>query len=595
MLSSVVTLFGALANAAAPAAGSAAGPTTAPSNFFFQIFPSGSMSLTVLTIALVAATGLALGSLKWRGISLGIPGVMFTGLVIVRLLGRQNLDSQVIAFVRDFGLILFVYAVGVQVGPGFFANLRKNGLPLNLMAAAIVLLGAAICVAFAFAFGNGDTMDIKAAVGLFAGATTNAPAVGSAAEALKSVMGPQAGVAANAARTLPAFAIAYPFGLLGVTLAMVVLRLIFRADPKAEADALEHVERQAKPELAAVNIELKNPNLHNLPLGEFPGMEKYNVVVSRVRHGHAQTVAVARPETKVQLGDVLLAVGPAEEVSDFRALVGEVSPVDLRTVPSRIVTRAVVVTHKDVLGETVDDLNLPARHGVTITRITRSGLEFTAVGEMKLQFGDRVRMVGEPEHLDAAAKVLGDSVRELNHPRMLPIFVGIVLGVILGSIPVAVPSLPAPVKLGLAAGPMLVAIVLARLGKVGPLIYYMPHSASQLLREFGIILFLIAVGLQAGDGFFDTLKTPLGLYWLGLGAVVTLVPLIIVGLFARWYWGVNYLHVCGLLCGSMTSPSLAFVHTFTHSEAPAVAFATVYPLTMILRVLVAQIIVLAFA
>lgn len=583
------------------------------STWFFQLFPPQSVALTMLMISLVAATGLALGSIRIRGFTLGIPGVMFTGLIFAKLLGKERLNEQVMLFVRDFGLILFVYAVGLQVGPGFLASLRKRGLPLNLMAAAVVLVGAALAIVLALTMPaamapeTGDRRDaVRAAVGLFAGASTNAPALGSGSEAIKAMEIARAraegrrvedGVAQGAALagrlTTPAFAIAYPFGLVGVILAMLLLRRVFRVNPQQEAQHLETVEKAEKPQLHTLNIELTNENLHRLPLREIPALEKSHVVVSRVLH--QGRVHVATPESRIELGDVLLAVGPQDELRDLQLIVGKPAEVDLRDMPTNITTRPLLVTRRSVLGCTVDELDLPRRLGVTITRVTRAGMEFTAVGNLRLQFGDRVRGVGEPEALDAAARELGDSVRDLNLPRLLPIFIGILLGVCLGSVPVFLPGLPAPVKLGLASGPMIVAIVLARLGRFGPLIWYMPHNASGLVREMGIVLFLIAVALLAGDGFFSALSSPVGLYWLGLGAVVTIVPLLLVGLLAQRVLRTNYLHVCGLLCGSMTSPSLAFTHTMTPSEAPAVAFATVYPLTMILRVLTAQLLILMFA
>ena len=566
---------------------------------FFQIFPPQSMALTCLIIAIVAATGLWLGSIKIGSFSLGIPGVMFTGLLFGHLIGQGNFNDQVIFFLRDFGLILFVYAVGVQVGPGFLATLRKAGLPLNSLAVAIVVIGAGMAIGVAYL----THMDMKAAVGLFAGGTTNAPAFGSAQEALKSVHPetmPSAGgavaikgmfEASNV--TLPAFAISYPFGLLGVILAMVILRGIFRAKPGAEAEILEKAEAAEKQELTSWSIEVSNPNLNGLPLKELPAIDRSGVVVSRVHHGGR--VQVATSETPVYTGDVLLAIGEPAEVKDFQLIVGKKSSIDLRSLPSEITTRQVLVTHGEVLGKTVKELQLAKKFGVTVTRVQRTGLEFTAVGNLKLQFGDRVRVVGEASGISSAAKLLGDSARELNHPRLLPIFVGIALGVTLGSIPVFVGGLPAPVKLGLAAGPMIVAIILARLGRVGNLIWYMPQSASGLLRELGIVMFLIAVGMNGGDGFFNKVFTAEGGLYLAMGALITILPLLVVGLFARLAMKMNYLHICGLLCGSMTSPSLAFTQTMTASEAPAVAFATVYPLTMIMRVLVAQILILVFA
>lgn len=556
-------------------------------NLFFTVFPENSVALTMLIVSLVAATGLALGSLKFKGFGLGIPGVMFTGLLFSRVLGQGKLNDQVMAFIRDFGLILFVYAVGVQVGPGFFASLRKRGLPLNLMAAAIVVLGAILSVGIAFI----THTDMRAAVGLFAGATTNAPAIGSAGEALKSIHH-DSYMKEVGQLTGPAFAISYPFGLVGVIVAMVAMRVIFRVDVTKAAEAVVSAEGDSKPRLDAMNIELTNPNLHGMTLAKIAELQGQGVVISRVLHDKA--LQVAHPDTKVATGDVLLAVGPGQELKDLQVIVGTESRLDLRALPSQIITRPVLVTQRRVIGQTLDELDLTRRLGVAITRIERAGLEFTAVGNLGLQFGDRCRLVGEPEAISVAARELGDSARELNLPRLLPIFVGIALGVVLGSIPMTIGGLPAPVKLGLASGPMIVAIALARIGRVGPMIWYMPHSASSLLREMGIVLFLIAVGLLAGDGFFKNLFSPVGAAWLAYGAIITLLPLLLVGWIAKKFFNTNYLHICGLLAGSMTSPSLAFTQTMTSSEAPAVAFATVYPLTMILRVLLAQLIVLIF-
>jgi len=548
------------------------------------MFPKESVALTVLIVSLVAASGLAIGSWRFRGFSLGIPGVMFTGLIAAKLLGEDKLNANVMAFIRDFGLIIFVYAVGVQVGPGFVASLRKHGVPLNIMAGVIVLLGALLSVG-CWKFLN---VPLHAAVGLFAGATTNAPALGSAGEAFKSVNHTD-GIATL---TGPAFAIAYPFGLVGVILGMVILRVLFRINPQKEAELLDARDKANKPELHTLNIELKNPNLVGQTLQRIEELQGEGVVISRVLHKNA--VMVAKPDITLDLGDVLLAVGPRQELSDLRLIVGDESKLDLRAVPSSITTRQILVTKRAVLGNTVDELNLPRRFGVTVTRISRAGMEFTAVGDLRLQFGDHARLVGEPQTIEAAARELGNSPRELNVARLLPMFIGLALGVVLGSIPVFLPGLPAPVKLGLASGPLIVAIILSRLGRVGPLIWYMPLGASAMLRELGIVLFLIAVGLLSGKGFFDNVFGRTGLHWLLLGAAITLIPLLLVGLIAMKFFKIDYLHACGLLAGSMTSPSLAYVHTMTTSEAPAVAFATVYPLTMILRVLLAQLIVLVF-
>ena len=566
-------------------------PTTqgADVSWFFRLFPAGSAALTVVAVSLVAVSGLALGSLKLRGFALGIPGVMFTGLIVGRLLGMPMLNRPVVEFIRDFGLILFVYAVGIQVGPGFIASLRKQGLLLNGLAVGIILLGAILCVGMGLLI---PQLGIPGAAGLFAGATTNAPAFGSAGEALKSING------ANAADTIahttaPAFAISYPFGLLGVILAMVLLRAIFRVSPQKEADEILAQQKRERVTPGTMNIDLMNPNLEGITVRRLEELHGAGVVISRIMHG--VVVSVARPDDVLHQRDVILAVGAPDALEALRVIAGQKVEADLRILGSHIESRQILVTHDKVLGKTLNDLALSQRLGVTITRFIRGEMQFAAIGDVKLQFGDRVLAVGEPAELDEAAQTLGNSIRALNIPRLLPIFVGLVLGVTLGMLPVSVPGLPVPLKLGLAAGPMIVAIILARLGRVGSLIWYMPFSAAQLLREMGIVLFLIAVGLLAGEGFFSTLWSSTGLYLLVLGAIVTFVPLLVVGLVARIFCKTNYLSLCGLLAGSLTSPSLAFVHTMTDADAPAVAFATVYPLTMIMRVLVAQLIVLLFA
>ncbi len=584
-----------LADAAATAAATATTTTSyllRDSWIIREMFKPDSMALTVFAICLCAVTGLALGSIKIGGaFKLGIPGTMFTGILISRLLsiyvGKDAMNDYMLQFTRDFGLILFVYGVGVQVGPGFLASLRRNGLVLNIFAACTVLTGAAIAVSFAY-WAN---TDIRAAAGLFAGASTNAPSLGSAGEALKSLFGAKGAVdAANI--TSPAMAVAYPFGLLGVILVMVLLRIIFRVNPEQEALLIEKANLGNDEKLATMNVEITNVNLDGLAIAKIPAFKESDVVISRIHH--AGNVEIAHDDSILHIGDVVLAVGTQSDLKKVQLIIGKETTTDLRAVATELLSRDVLVTHKNVLGKEVSELNLARRLGVAVTRISRTGVEFTAVGHMELQFGDRVRLVGPKDALQEAAKELGDSVKELNHPRLIPIFLGILIGVFLGSIPIYIPGVPGAVKLGLAAGPMIVAIILARMGRIGPMIWYMPHSASQLLRELGIVMFLIGVGLRAGDGFFNVLASPVGLQWLGLGALITFIPLMLAGLFARIFFKLNYLTVCGMLCGSMNSPSLAFTNTMTPSEAPSVSFATVYPLTMVLRVMSAQLIVLIF-
>jgi putative transport protein len=556
----------------------------AAGEFFLSLFKPQSVALAVLILSLVAASGLALGSIRIVGLHLGIGGVLFAGLIFGRWLGHDAFNVDILEFARDFGLILFVYTIGVQVGPGFLASLRKQGLPLNLAAAAIVLLGVVLTILVS----KVGHIEMANAVGLFAGGTTNTPSLAAAQQALNDT---RSGNSA-ATGTVAAYAIAYPFGIIGIILAMVLIRAIFRINVKAEGDALM-ADHDAAPVLSTRNLELTNPNLDGLPLRRIPGIGG-EVFVSRVLH--QDKLAVAGGESVVHIGDVLLAVGPQARLDEVQLIVGRLSTVDLTALPSNIAARRIVVTKSSALGKTVAQLNVQQRYGVAITRIRRGEVELPPGPQVTLQFGDTVMAVGEESAIKRVAAELGDSLSRLNHPQVIPIFLGIALGVVLGSIPFRIPGMPAPVKLGLAGGPLIVAIILSRLGHVGPLVWHLPLSASYALREVGIVLFLSCVGLKSGGEFFQTLTHGPGLYWVACGAVITAVPLLGVAFFARMVMRMNYVTLCGLLAGSMTDPpALQFAGTVTQSEAASISYAAVYPLVMVLRVLAAQILVLMFA
>jgi putative transport protein len=554
--------------------------------WFFDLFRTESVAQVSVILALVVGTGLALGSIRVFNVGLGIAGVLFSGLVVGHQVHQSGipLNQHVLEFAREFGLILFVYTIGVQVGPGFIASLRKNGLPLNLMAAAIVVLGALITVGI-WAMDK-QRVPAPAAVGLFAGSTTNTPSLAAAQQALKDK-----GVSASVA-AIPgmAYAVAYPFGIVGIILTMLLIRAVFRISPQAESEALARLLERDRPKLTSINLEVKNPNLEGLPVVKVPTLAESGVVISRIMsQGKAQ---VATRDIRLHLGDVLHAVGPRDSLEQLRLIVGTESNVDVKQMPGNITARRIVVTKAHVLGETVAELDLGRRFGVMVTRVNRAEVELPPAGT-PLQFGDTVVVVGEEDAIKQVAAELGDSVRQLNHPQIVPIFIGIALGVIVGSWPIDI-GLPAPVKLGLAGGPLLVAIVLSRLGNFGPVVWYMPASANFMLRELGITLFLACVGLRSGAGFWETLVHGTGLYWMGVAAVITLAPLLIVAMVARAIYKLNYLTLCGLLAGSMTDPpALAFATHFTGSDAPSVSYATVYPLVMIMRVLAAQVLVLA--
>jgi len=537
----------------------------------------------VLILGLVAAIGLALGTIKVRGVGLGVAGVLFAGLIFGHY--GFTLEHSVLDFAREFGLILFVYTIGMQVGPGFIASLRRQGLPLNLMAGGIVLIGVIITIVIAYT--RFDPADRPVAVGIFSGATTNTPSLGAARQALKDV--PNV-APATADRLGMAYAMAYPFGIIGIILAMLVIRAVFRIDPHSEAEMLAAMQRAGASRLETMNLELRNPNLDGLQLRDIPTLGQSGVVISRVlKAGKPQ---VARGSTVLNLGDVLLAVGPKAGLEDLRLIIGAESKVDVKTVPSHLTTRRLLVTKSQALGQTIQELDPLSRYGVIVTRINRAEVELPPTPATKLQFGDTILAVGEPDAINAFAQEVGDSPRQLNHPQVIPIFLGIALGVIVGSWPVYISGMPAPVKLGLAGGPLIVAIILSRLGNIGPLVWHMPISANFMLRELGIVLFLACVGLSSGDKFMQTLRGP-GVEWMLYGALITLLPLLIVGLIGRIVLGTNYLSLCGLLAGSMTDPpALAFANAITSSDAPSVTYATVYPLVMLLRVLAAQAMIL---
>jgi putative transport protein len=551
-------------------------------NTFFELFKPESVALTVLTISIVAALGLAIGAFRFRGIGLGIGGVLFAGLGVGWFFKNHELNPLVMEFGRDFGLILFVYMIGVQVGPGFFASLRRDGLRLNAIAMAVVLVSVLVTVLIA----KLGRVPVADAVGLLAGGTTNTPSLASAAQALREAKG------LDSSPTVAGYAIAYPFGIVGIILTMVALRAVFRVDVSREAQAWRD-SQPANPPLATMSMEVTNRNLDGREIRRIPGLTHDHVVISRVMQGGR--TQVARPKTVLHAGDVLLAVGPRQGLEDLKVVVGSECNTDLRSVGGPITTRRILVTRRSALRRTPDELDLAGRLGVSVTRIRRGEVELSASGSVPLQFGDVLTVVGEADSITHAAHELGDSVQRLNQPQLLPVFVGIALGVILGSLPMHVPGIPAPVKLGLAGGPLIVALLLSRVGQIGPLIWYLPVSANLAVREVGIVLFLACVGLKSGGEFFHTLAAGTGLYYLGYGALITAVPLLLVGFLARGLMGLNYLTLCGVLAGSMTDPpALSFAGSISDSDAPSVAYAAVYPLVMLMRVVAAQVLVLAF-
>jgi putative transport protein len=551
-------------------------------NWLTQLASTNPIAHAVLALAFVAALGLGLGSLRLRGVGLGVAGVLFAGIG----LGHFGLaiDHMVQDFVREFGLVLFVYTIGMQVGPGFFTSLRRHGLVLNSLAAAVVFLGAAL----ALLLGHLGKFDIALTTGIFSGATTNTPSLGATMEALKS-----AGVIDPARQALPGigYAVSYPFGIVGIIIAMLGLRTFFKATVTHEAEEFHREEKADHEPLERRNLYVAN--FDGIVAGQLPGLTALAVTISRVRHHGDAEVRPVLAQTRLQRGDIVLAVGPRAGLDAFELMAGEKAPEDLMEAKGRVTWRRVHVTAKGVLGKSLRELALDHYQGVTVTRVRRAGVELPATPDLRLNFGDNVQIVGQPASMPEALRVLGDSVQELGHTNFGALFIGLALGVIVGVFPFHFEGIPAPIRLGLAGGPLLVAIVLSRLGRIGRIIFHMPHEANLAFRELGIALFLACVGLKAGARFFEVLLHGDGLLWMAAGAVITLVPLLVVGAAARACLKLNFMRLFGLLAGSMTDPpALAFANTIARSDAPSVAYATVYPMTMLLRIIVAQILVL---
>ncbi len=544
-------------------------------NWLTDFASSQPIAWAVLALMVVAVAGLALAQIKIKGVGIGVTGVLFAGIVAGHF--GVRVDEKIVEFVRDFGLILFVFTIGLQLGPGFFASFRKQGLYLNALAAMIGLLGAIMTLVTA----HWLRINQFASLGLFAGATTNTPSLGATQQMLKTLGGK---VAEQAGVPSLAYAAAYPGAVLGIISVILFLRLVLPEDPETV-----RVEQREPERVERLTLVVENPNLENLPIGEMPGRD--GVVVSRIQHPDASEVETATEQTLLHRGDTILAVGTRKALDKVCVVVGRESTANLLH-SGKVVSQKIIVTRQDALGRTIEELDLAGHFNVAVTRLARAEIEMAAVGELQLQFGDVLQVVGDEESLDEVAKLLGDRVRALHETNFIPIFIGIALGVLVGAIPIAVPHIPVPVRLGMAGGPLLMAIILSRIGRIGPLVWYMPASANIAFRELGIALFLACVGLKAGGRVFETVLSYQGLHWLVAGLAITIIPLVIVALIARMVVNLSFATISGLLAGSMTDPpALAFAHTITSSDAPLVAYATVYPLSMLLRILTAQILV----
>ncbi|HDT3631076.1 TPA: putative transporter [Escherichia coli] len=546
------------------------------------------IALTVSILALVAVVGLFIGNVKFRGVGLGIGGVLFGGIIVGHFVSQagMTLSSDMLHVIQEFGLILFVYTIGIQVGPGFFASLRVSGLRLNLFAVLIVIIGGLVTAILHKLF----DIPLPVVLGIFSGAVTNTPALGAGQQILRDLGTPMAMVDQMGM----SYAMAYPFGICGILFTMWMLRVIFRVNVETEAQQHESTRTNGGALIRTINIRVENPNLHNLAIKDVPILNGDKVICSRLKR--EETLKVPSPETVIQLGDLLHLVGQPADLHNAQLVIGQEVDTSLSTKGTDLRVERVVVTNENVLGKRIRDLHFKERYDVVISRLNRAGVELVASSDISLQFGDILNLVGRPSAIDAVANVLGNAQQKLQQVQMLPVFIGIGLGVLLGSIPVFVPGFPAALKLGLAGGPLIMALILGRIGSIGKLYWFMPPSANLALRELGIVLFLSVVGLKSGGDFIHTLMDGEGLSWIGYGALITAVPLITVGILARMLAKMNYLTMCGMLAGSMTDPpALAFANNLhPTSGAAALSYATVYPLVMFLRIITPQLLAVLF-
>lgn len=557
-------------------------------DWLVSLFAENSIAHDILVYALVIALGVLLGKIRFFGISLGVTFVLFVGIVMAHF--HLTIGSaELLNFVRDFGLILFVFSIGIQVGPGFFSSFKKGGIQMNMLAVFVVLLN--VGVALTIYFLNRDTTTIPQIVGILSGAVTNTPGLGAAQQALESE-----GLS-GADDLSMGYAAAYPLGVVGIILSMIVLKAVFKIKVEKESKEIEDEKENSQLKPHVVTLRVENNLIDGKNVAELHTIIDHNFVISRIKSGDTAEVVVPTAETVVSIGDLLLIVCSVQDEAVFKSVVGPVVKVKWEEQPQQgVVSRRILVTKSHYNGRTLGSLRLRNGYNLNATRVNRAGVDLLASPNLTLQVGDRITVVGDSDHIERLATRLGNSMKRLHEPNMVTMFVGIFLGIIVGSIPIAIPSMSASMKLGLAGGPLVVAILLSRFGYKFKLVTYTSTSASLMLREVGICLFLASVGLGAGEKFADTVFNAQGAMWVFWGFLITVIPLLIMSFVARARYKMNYLSIIGLMSGSYTDPpALAYSNKIANNDAPAVAYSTVYPLSMFMRVITAQLIILIFA
>lgn len=546
-----------------------------------------SIAHIVALYAFVIAAGVLLGKIKFFGISLGVTFVLFVGILAGHFGFTGN--PAILSFVQDFGLILFVFCIGLQVGPSFFSSFKRGGITLNLLAVGIVFLNIAVALILYFALQG--RVDIPMMVGILCGAVTNTPGLGAANEALQQLhyQGPEIAMG---------YACAYPLGVMGIILSMIIIRYICRVDVQRDSDEIQK-EEEANPHMKPYTISLKvqNEALSGKTLSQVQNFLARDFVCTRIiQDGHMIT---PNANTVLRLGDRMFLVCAEDDSEAIMAFIGPKIEQDWDATNQQdkpMVSRRILVTQPNINGKTLGELHFSSMYGVNVTRVNRSGMDLFAARQLRLQVGDRVMVVGPQDAIERVANLLGNQLRRLDHPNIVTIFVGILCGILFGSLPIAIPGMPTPVKLGLAGGPLIISILIGRFGHKVKLVTYTTMSANLMLREVGLVLFLASVGIKAGENFVQMVVEGDGVLYVGLGFLITFIPLVITGIVARWHHRVNYFTLMGLIAGSNTDPpALAYANQIAGNDAPAVGYSTVYPLTMFLRILTAQLFILLMA
>ena len=543
---------------------------------------------SILLLSFVIAAGIQLGKIKVFGVSLGITLVLFVGIILGHF--GFTINHNVIHFFKEFGLILFVYSVGMQVGPGFFSSFKQGGITLNMLACGIVFLGVLTAVILHYATG----IPMPTMVGILSGAVTNTPGLGAAQQAFSDMHGVSDNTIALG------YAVAYPLGVIGIILSIILIKYIFRVSFDKENEQLNSEDSSHTNEAKPISLIVKNPAIFNKTVAELSNLlEHRDFVMSRVWRDSNKQIEIASANTVLQENDKVFVITTETDAETIKTFIGEEIDMERKQwirMESQFINRRILITKPELNGKRLGQLKLRKLYGINITRINRAGVDLVAKPGLTLQVGDRVNVVGTETAVSNVEKVLGNSMKRLNEPNLITIFVGIALGIVLGSIPISFPGIPQPVKLGLAGGPLVVAILISRFGYHYKLITYTTQSANLMLREIGMTLFLACVGISAGDGFVDTIVNNGGFAWIGYGFIITFVPLMIIGCIGRYFCKVNYFTLMGLIAGSTTDPpALAYSNATSGNDAPSVGYATVYPLTMFLRVLTAQLLILFFA